>query len=250
MAACSLISFGQYTIHSIDYTTPLYYGSDLGNPIGIGITLKNETKKYQLIGRVSGFSYGGFPQNYYQDTARRTFSSGDREVYKLPKGDSILTHTYSNSNAALGLQVGIRKDFELWTIPVYSSAHVGLFAQRYTYDLALSHTINSPDTNRFEGSTIGISDYRTGTTFTTIEDHGWSILPQVGLETGLVLSAGKRLQFIPKLVINLSYYRASVFQNSYAYSYAPKVGNNFALDIQTSLGLQVSYILKKESPRL
>lgn len=252
IAACSLTTFGQYTISSIDFTTPFenrrfYTGSDPGSPFGLGVTLNTENSKYQLFSRISAFRGGGTPFRVYQDTAQGNFQYGKEVMYKKPLGDSILTKSYSNLNSGIGLHVGVRRDFELWTVPWYTSAHVGLFAQRYTYELAVFHIINRPDTAIYDDNFVDIKDYSIGTTLDEIKDHGWAIMPQVGLETGLVLSAGDRLQFIPKLIINFSSYRVSGIQDFYADDYmTPEVAEIFVFDLQVSAALQVSYLLNKQ----
>ena len=242
----SLTSFGQHTISSIDYNTPFYNGGDIGNPFGFGITLSHSEKKLKLFGRVSGFSQGGFQNKFYQDTAQSTFSSDDKVVYLLPEGDSVLTRTYGSYAGTIGIQAGVRNDFELLGIPLYSSAHVGIFAHKRRYDLASSYTINSPDSIFNGDDFVYVDEYSRGTTFNVIEDKGWSILPQIGVETGLILSAGKRLQFIPKIALNVSFERISGIQNTSGLITTQEIRKNYVLDLQTSAGLQMSFLLNKK----
>jgi|TARA_B110000902_G_scaffold125029_1_gene145919 hypothetical protein len=245
--ACSnTYSFGQYIISSIDYNTPLYYGSDWGNPFGLGVTLKNEHKECRVFGRVSAFTYGGLVQRSYLDTASRRYTTNDRIIFKMPLGDSVLTKEYISFTRGYGLQVGLRRDFTLLTVPFYTSVHVGVFAQQYSYGLGISHTIHQSDTTVFDDGFTYIKEYTSGTNKEIYEDRGWAILPQLGIEAGLVLSAGKRLQFIPKIVCNLSYYRASGISDLYLYiATNPVVQNTRAIELQATAGLQVSYLFKK-----
>lgn len=246
LAFSSMYSFGQYTISSIDYNTPLYYGSDWGNPFGLGVTLKNKNTTYQPFGRVSAFSYGGFVQRSCLDTASRRYTTNDRIVFKMPLGDSVLTKEYISFTRGYGLQVGLRRDFTFVTIPFYTSLNVGVFAQQYDYGLRISHTIHQSDTTVFDDEFTYIEEYTSGTNKEIYEDRGWAILPQLGIEAGLVLSAGKRLQFIPKIVCNLSYYRTSGISDPYLYIFTnPVVQNKSALEFQATAGLQIAYIFKK-----
>lgn len=142
--------------------------------------------------------------------------------------------------------MGVRRDFTLLTVPFYTSWHIGLFAQQYDYGLGISHTVYLSDTTVFDDGFTYIDDYTGGATIETFEDRGWSILPQAGIEAGLVLSAGQRLQFIPKIVCNFSYYRASGISDPYTYTIInPVVRTTRAFDLQATAGLQVSYLLKK-----
>jgi hypothetical protein len=141
--------------------------------------------------------------------------------------------------------VGLGNPFGLG-IPYYSSAHVGIFAHKRSYTLASSYTIHSPD-SVFNGDDFVYEDeYSRGTTFNIIEDEGWSILPQIGLETGLILSAGKRLQFKPKVILNMSYELISGIQNTSGLFTTQEIRKNYALDLQASAGLQVLFLLNKK----
>jgi hypothetical protein len=246
IVAFSLTTYSQYSISTIDYQTSFYTGGDIGNPFGLGITLTHSEKKLKLFGRVSGFSQGRFQNKFYQDTARSTFCYDDKVVYLLPEGDSVLTRTYGSYAWAIGIQAGVRNDFKLLGIPLYSSAHVGIFAHKHSYTLVSSYTINSPDSVFNGDDFVYVDEYSRRTTFNVIEDEGWSILPQIGLETGLILSAGKRLQFIPKVILNISYERISGIQNTSGLFTTQEIRKNYALDLQASAGLQVLFLLNKK----
>jgi hypothetical protein len=243
----------QLNVHSIDLNTPLYYSADWSNPLGIGITVNTKSEKYKLIGRVAGFSEGGFQTILFQDTARGgSYTYDDRLVYKLPDGDSVLTKSFRSYNKGMGIQLGLRSDFKIFSIPFYTSAHIGLFAHKRDNAMAQYYTINKPDTTTFTSAdgTSGsyfISDYTKGYVTQILEDVGWSLLPQLGLETGVILSAGNRLEFTPKVAINLSSYRHSDINDAF---FQPTGSNatpsTRTLDMSMSATLQVSYLIHKK----
>ena len=239
-------SFGQYKLQSIDYNTPYYNGGSYDSLFALGVTLQKDSSRYQLFGRITGYQYGGFIDREFLDTASHNFDYRDRAVYKLPEGDSVLTHDYVNYNAGIGIQVGLREDFTLWTIPLYYSAHIGLYAQRFHYGLGMYYTTNTPDTTFQTPEYFNISEYTLGQTFNSYEDEGWSIIPQVGLETGIVLSAGKRLQVIPKLTCNASCVRESGIQTNYDKPLAAEIKPNYSLDLSLGTALQISYLLNRD----
>jgi hypothetical protein len=243
----------QLTVHSIDLNTPMYYSANWTNPLGIGITVNTKSQKYKLFGRVAGFSEGGFQTILFQDTAHGgSYTYDDKLVYKLPDGDSVLTKSFHSYNKGLGIQLGLRSDFKIFSVPFYTSAHIGLFAHKRDHARAQYYTVNKPDTTTFSSGdgTSGsyfISDYTKGYVTQILEDVGWSLLPQLGLETGIILSAGNRLEFTPKVALNLSSYRHSdindVFFQPTGANATPRIRT---WDISMSATLQVSYLIHKK----
>ena len=113
----------QLTVHSVDLNTPMNYSANWTNPLGIGITVNTKSEKYKLFGRVAGFSEGVFQTILFQDTAHGgSYTYDDKLVYKLPDGDSVLTKSFHSYNKGLGIQLGLRSDFKIFSIPFYTSA--------------------------------------------------------------------------------------------------------------------------------
>ncbi len=248
LSIITISSSAQYAIKSIDYNTPFYQGGSPGNPFGLGLTLKDNNKAIELYYRVSGFNYGGFIRSSFYDSSSGYFVYDDRVVYQSNKGDSVLTVNRNERNSGIGIQAGVHRNFEIWTLPFFASVHAGLYAQKYDYSLSYSYTANSPDTSQFRNP-IFDPDYSRGSSVQRYEDVGWTILPQFGLETGMVLSAGKRLQVIPKLVFNLSLIRVSGMQTISGPSIGATITPSYSVDLNGSAALQVSYLLESKTTK-
>lgn len=105
------------------------------------------------------------------------------------------------------------------------------------------YTINSPDTVLYQDEFYNIiNDYTLGSAENYANDRGWSILPQVGIETGIILQAHKRCLVIPKVIIQTSAVRQSDIPQLYwGFSAQPVDRTKYSVEVNISLGLQVSY---------
>jgi hypothetical protein len=233
----------QYNLQSIDANIPLLVQNDYAVPYSVGITFTNENKKTDLFVRLAGFDYHNSENALYLAKDKDYYSMDVKHLYRLPQGDSVRTHSFDSRNAGIGIQAGIRRDFTIVGLSLYTSANLGLFAHFRQHSLSTYYTINSPDTVFYQDEYYNIiNDYTLGSAENYANDRGWSILPQVGIETGIILQAHKRCSVIPKVIIQTSAVRQSDIPQLYwGFSTQPVDRTKYSVEVNISLGLQVSY---------
>lgn len=242
----STLGYGQLSIHSIDFQAPLGGSLNHNNTLNLGVTLKMPEKSNMLEISLLGFGDNGTRYDWptgsnqmisYFDSASNTFTSNDRARYRLNYGDSILKQYQSTSRNALGIRIGIRKDFTRIRIPFYTSVSVGLIGAntRYTrgetyevFDSAITN-LGDPNFGKFESSFP----------FDNLEqENKFSFIPQLSAQLGVVLSLNNRIKVVPKLSANITY------GEYFAYNLAGATSSFRSFDLSTAASFQISYLLR------
>lgn len=236
-------TFGQLSIHSIDFQAPI--GGTLGhnNPINLGLTLNMPNKDKKLEVNVLGFGdngmrystgLGSYNTKSYFDSVSNTFTTSERPKYNLKIGDSVLGQFQSTSRDALGLRIGLRTDYNWGNIPFYSSLSVGLIGARASYN-------RSEFYEKYDTSITNFGEFETSFPFTNFSsEESFSFIPQLNAQLGVILSLNERIKIIPKLSVNLTY------GEYLSYDLAGATSSYRDVDFSMVASFQLSYLLRKK----
>lgn len=241
-------TFGQLSIHSIDFQAPI--GGTLGhnNPINLGLTLNMPNKDKKLEVSVLGFGdngmrystgLGSYNTKSYFDSVSNTFTTSERPKYNLQIGDSVLGQFQSSSRDAIGLRIGLRTDYTLSNLPFYSSLSLGLIGAKTSYN-------RSEFYETFDSSVTNLADqnfgyFETSFPFTNFSsEESFSFIPQLNAQLGVILSLNERIKIIPKLSANITY------GEYLSYDLAGATSSYRDVDFSMVASFQLSYLLRKK----
>ncbi len=243
----------QTKIRSVDVNIPVSYLDTENNPITLGITIASKKQKLDWMVKLAGYGTNNYlPYEMYYDSLAtdfynsqgltgRRYSYSEKLKYQLAIGDSIHTQSANENKRGFGIQVGAKRNFEVWHIPFFVTAQLGAFIQQSRQHSAFYYTINRPDTVQYSNNYYQIIDYTTSQNVEYFSKNAWQVIPQIGLELGVPLKLGRKLLVTPKLVTNLS------TQKSYALNtpYMPNVRDFRSADLASGVSIQLSYVLAK-----
>ena len=238
----STFTYGQVSLNNIDFQAPLGGNLSQNSTLSLGVTLKLPERDRMLELGLLGFGDNG--RNYtsgigaystfsYFDSASNTFTTSERPKYRLNYGDSVLKQYQSTSRDAIGLRIGLRKDYNYAKILFYTSVSASLIGARTRYQRSESY-------ERYDSSSTNLGQFENSFPPTNLSNQNtFSFIPQGNAQLGVVLSLNERIKVIPKVSANITYSEYFAFNTNGATS------TYRTLDLSTAASFQVSYLLKK-----